>query len=221
MIGRKGTNIPASRAMDHVWGYTIVNDVTARDVQMRHVQWDMGKSFDTFCPMGPWLVDATELDGRNTRVRLWVNGDELPSSGRIASIGNGGRTGIVDLCGFIETRMLRARSRCSQTRKPMSAQIIPVQAFDLVVFGGTGDLSVRKLMPALYHRDRDGQLPAEARVIGLSRKPASDEAYRSRIAEGLERHVPSAARDPTFWLDFSADFTMWRSTCGAIPAGRS
>ncbi len=69
-------------------------------------------------------------------------------------------------------RMLRARSRCSQTRKPMSAQIIPVQAFDLVVFGGTGDLSVRKLMPALYHRDRDGQLPDEARVIGLSRKPA-------------------------------------------------
>ena len=67
VIGRKGTNIPASRAMDYVWGYTIVNDVTARDVQMRHVQWDMGKSFDTFCPMGPWLVDKTELDGRKTR----------------------------------------------------------------------------------------------------------------------------------------------------------
>jgi 2-keto-4-pentenoate hydratase/2-oxohepta-3-ene-1,7-dioic acid hydratase in catechol pathway len=75
VIGRKGMNIPASRAMDYVWGYTIVNDVTARDVQMRHVQWDMGKSFDTFCPMGPWLVDATELDGQNTRVRLWVNGE--------------------------------------------------------------------------------------------------------------------------------------------------
>ena len=75
VIGRKGMNIPASRAMDYVWGYTIVNDVTARDVQMRHVQWDMGKSFDTFCPMGPWLVDTTELDGQNTRVRLWVNGE--------------------------------------------------------------------------------------------------------------------------------------------------
>ena len=54
--------------MDYVWGYTIVNDVTARDVQIRHVQWDMGKSLDTFCPMGPWLVDAAELDGRDTRV---------------------------------------------------------------------------------------------------------------------------------------------------------
>jgi 2-keto-4-pentenoate hydratase/2-oxohepta-3-ene-1,7-dioic acid hydratase in catechol pathway len=75
VIGRGGVNIPASRAMDHVWGYTIVNDVTARDVQQRHVQWDLGKSFDTFCPMGPWLVSADELDGRNTRVRCWVNGE--------------------------------------------------------------------------------------------------------------------------------------------------
>ena len=77
----------------------------------------------------------------------------------------------------------------------MTAQMKPVQAFDLVVFGGTGDLSVRKLMPALYYRDRDGQLPAEARLIGVSRKPATDEAYRAQIAEGLERHVSSAARD--------------------------
>jgi 2-keto-4-pentenoate hydratase/2-oxohepta-3-ene-1,7-dioic acid hydratase in catechol pathway len=62
--------------MLHVWGYTIINDVTARDVQMRHAQWHLGKSFDTFCPMGPWLVSADEIDGRSLRVRLWVN-DEL------------------------------------------------------------------------------------------------------------------------------------------------
>jgi 2-keto-4-pentenoate hydratase/2-oxohepta-3-ene-1,7-dioic acid hydratase in catechol pathway len=73
VIGRGGRNIPAARAMDHVWGYTIVNDVTSRDVQMRHHQWDLGKSFDSFCPMGPWLVDKTEVDGTATRVRLWVN----------------------------------------------------------------------------------------------------------------------------------------------------
>ena len=75
VIGRGGRDIPRSRAMDHVLGYTIVNDVTARDVQMRHQQWDLGKSFDTFCPMGPWIVSADELDGRATRVRGWVNGD--------------------------------------------------------------------------------------------------------------------------------------------------
>ena len=72
VIGRGGRDIARSRAMDHVFGYTIVNDVTARDVQMRHQQWDLGKSFDTFCPMGPWIVSADELDGRATRVRGWV-----------------------------------------------------------------------------------------------------------------------------------------------------
>ena len=74
VIGMGGRDIPRARAMDHVFGYTIVNDVTARDVQMRHQQWDLGKSFDTFCPMGPWIVTADELDGRATRVRGWVNG---------------------------------------------------------------------------------------------------------------------------------------------------
>ncbi|CAN5744926.1 fumarylacetoacetate hydrolase family protein [soil metagenome] len=74
VIGRGGRNILRSHAMDHVFGYTVVNDVTARDVQMRHQQWDLGKSFDTFCPMGPWIVTADEVDGRATRVRGWVNG---------------------------------------------------------------------------------------------------------------------------------------------------
>jgi 2-keto-4-pentenoate hydratase/2-oxohepta-3-ene-1,7-dioic acid hydratase in catechol pathway len=75
VIGLGGRNITRERAMSHVFGYTIVNDVTARDVQMRHAQWDLGKSFDGFCPMGPWIVSADELDGRDTRVRCWVNGE--------------------------------------------------------------------------------------------------------------------------------------------------
>jgi len=72
VIGKGGRNISKADAMGHVWGYTIVNDVTARDVQMRHSQWDLGKSFDTFCPMGPWIVTADELDGTDTRVQCWV-----------------------------------------------------------------------------------------------------------------------------------------------------
>ncbi len=75
VIGQGGKNITQAQAMQHVYGYTVVNDVTARDVQMRHQQWDMGKSFDTFCPMGPWIVTADALDGRQTRVRCWVNGE--------------------------------------------------------------------------------------------------------------------------------------------------
>ena len=75
VTGKGGKNISRAAAMEHVFGYTIVNDVSARDVQVRHQQWDMGKSFDTFCPMGPWIVTADVLDGRQTRVRCWVNGE--------------------------------------------------------------------------------------------------------------------------------------------------
>jgi 2-keto-4-pentenoate hydratase/2-oxohepta-3-ene-1,7-dioic acid hydratase in catechol pathway len=76
VIGRGGKGISRADAMKHVWGYTIVNDVTARDWQGRHSQWHLGKSFDTFCPMGPWLVSADECDGASTTVRCWVNGEE-------------------------------------------------------------------------------------------------------------------------------------------------
>ena len=75
IIGKGGKGIRAADALQHVWGYTIVNDVTARDWQNRHMQWHMGKSFDTFCPMGPWLVSADECDGTNTQVRCYVNGE--------------------------------------------------------------------------------------------------------------------------------------------------
>jgi 2-keto-4-pentenoate hydratase/2-oxohepta-3-ene-1,7-dioic acid hydratase in catechol pathway len=95
VIGKGGKNIARGDAMAHVFGYTVVNDVTARDVQMRHQQWDMGKSFDTFCPMGPWLVTADELDGTRTRVRCWVNG-ELRQDGPTENL-------IFDIPTLIET----------------------------------------------------------------------------------------------------------------------
>ena len=75
VIGKPGRRIARQHAMDHVWGYTIINDVTARDVQGRHKQWLLGKSFDSFCPMGPWLVSADEVDAGNTAVKCWVNGE--------------------------------------------------------------------------------------------------------------------------------------------------
>src|SRR5215469_656394 len=75
VIGRGGRAISRERALDHVFGYTIVNDVTARDLQGRHKQWLIGKSQDSFCPMGPWLVSADEIDLADTAVRCWVNGE--------------------------------------------------------------------------------------------------------------------------------------------------
>ncbi|MCH4178466.1 MAG: fumarylacetoacetate hydrolase family protein [Megasphaera sp.] len=56
IIGKEGSDIPISEAMDHVYGFTIINDVTARDLQRNHVQWFHGKSLDTFCPMGPCIL---------------------------------------------------------------------------------------------------------------------------------------------------------------------
>jgi len=71
----------------------------------------------------------------------------------------------------------------------MSPIIIPVETFDLVVFGGTGDLARRKLLPALYHRDGDDQLPEASRIIGISRRPISQEQYREQVEAALREYV--------------------------------
>jgi 2-keto-4-pentenoate hydratase/2-oxohepta-3-ene-1,7-dioic acid hydratase in catechol pathway len=75
IIGKPGRGITAADAWNHVWGYTIVNDVTARDLQQKHRQWFIGKSLDTFCPMGPWIVTADEVDAKNLDVKCWINGE--------------------------------------------------------------------------------------------------------------------------------------------------
>jgi 2-keto-4-pentenoate hydratase/2-oxohepta-3-ene-1,7-dioic acid hydratase in catechol pathway len=76
VIGKPGLGITKADALEHVWGYTIVNDVTARDLQQRHRQWFLGKSMDTFCPMGPWIVTSDEVgDSANLDVKCWINGE--------------------------------------------------------------------------------------------------------------------------------------------------
>jgi 2-keto-4-pentenoate hydratase/2-oxohepta-3-ene-1,7-dioic acid hydratase in catechol pathway len=75
VIGKGGRDIKAADAYGHVFGYTIINDVTARDRQRNHKQWFLGKGLDTFCPMGPWITTADELDGANLSVKCWVNGE--------------------------------------------------------------------------------------------------------------------------------------------------
>ncbi|MEM7021736.1 MAG: glucose-6-phosphate dehydrogenase [Pseudomonadota bacterium] len=75
----------------------------------------------------------------------------------------------------------------------MSAKIIPVEPFDLTVFGATSDLARRKLLPGLYHRDRDRQLPPECRIIGVARRDIGREGYLAQIEEALRQYV--AAED--------------------------
>ncbi|MDR7402493.1 MAG: fumarylacetoacetate hydrolase family protein [Armatimonadota bacterium] len=76
VFGRRGRNIPAARALDYVFGYTILNDVTARDLQRRHQQWFKGKSLDTFAPLGPWIVHRSALpDPQALSLRMRINGE--------------------------------------------------------------------------------------------------------------------------------------------------
>jgi len=76
VIGKKGRNIAVDDALSHVFGYTVVNDITARDAQIAHNQFFKGKSFDTFCPIGPCIVTADEFgDPSGHRLTLKVNGE--------------------------------------------------------------------------------------------------------------------------------------------------
>jgi 2-keto-4-pentenoate hydratase/2-oxohepta-3-ene-1,7-dioic acid hydratase in catechol pathway len=76
VIGRQGRDIPVDEAYEYVAGYTNLNDVSARDVQFADEQWVRGKSFDTFCPLGPYLLTTDEVpDPHGLRIRCWVNGE--------------------------------------------------------------------------------------------------------------------------------------------------
>jgi 2-keto-4-pentenoate hydratase/2-oxohepta-3-ene-1,7-dioic acid hydratase in catechol pathway len=81
VIGKGGFQIPASEAMEHVYGYTIINDVSARDIQFSTSQWSLSKSLPTFCPMGPYIVTADEIaDPHALDVQLSIDGEVLQHS---------------------------------------------------------------------------------------------------------------------------------------------
>ncbi len=74
VIGKKARNITVKAAEQHIFGYTILNDVSARDIQFKDRQWTRGKSFDTFAPLGPCITTTNQIgDPTNLRIRTWVN----------------------------------------------------------------------------------------------------------------------------------------------------
>ena len=89
----------------------------------------------------------------------------------------------------------------------MTARLIPVDPFDIVVFGATGDLAQRKLIPALFHRDEQGQIPTEARIIGTSRREMSDDEFRKFATTALELFVEEKLRTPEMMSKFLGRFT--------------
>jgi 2-keto-4-pentenoate hydratase/2-oxohepta-3-ene-1,7-dioic acid hydratase in catechol pathway len=86
VIGRRCRTVTEQDALGYVFGYTAANDVSARDAQFENSQWVRGKSFDTFCPLGPWVVTADELgDPQDLSLRCWV-GDTLYQDGRTSDM---------------------------------------------------------------------------------------------------------------------------------------
>ena len=76
VIGKRGVNIKKEDALQYVYGYTILNDITARDLQKSHQQWFKGKSLDTHCPIGPWIVTKDDIeDGNNLKITSMINGE--------------------------------------------------------------------------------------------------------------------------------------------------
>ncbi len=80
VIGRRARDVAEAAALDFVLGYTCANDVSARDCQRNDKQWCRAKSFDTFCPLGPWLVTPDELDAQHCAIRSRLNGQVMQSA---------------------------------------------------------------------------------------------------------------------------------------------
>lgn len=83
------------------------------------------------------------------------------------------------------------------------AKLVPVEVFDLIIFGGTGDLSMRKLLPALYHRDRDGQVTGDSRIIAVGRAEMSRDVYLADVEAALRENLGEGEFDAGQWHSFS------------------
>jgi glucose-6-phosphate 1-dehydrogenase len=109
------------------------------------------------------------------------------------------------------------------------AQLLPVDSFDLIIFGGTGDLAMRKLMPALYHRDRDGQFTGDSRIIATGRSELSQDEYTRLVEESLRANLREGEFDADHWRAFGqrihyvhADVLapdQWQGLCEVLLAG--
>ncbi|GAA2850408.1 hypothetical protein GCM10020220_044740 [Nonomuraea rubra] len=134
VIGRAGRRVKAEDAMSVVFGYTIGNDVTARDIQKSDPQWTRGKGFDTFCPLGPWV--DTQFDPSDVRVTCTVNG-ELRQDGRTRDF----IFGIPELIAYVSAFSTLEPGDVIMTGTPPGVR--PVQPGDTmtVTVEGLGELS--------------------------------------------------------------------------------
>ncbi|MBM3488052.1 MAG: fumarylacetoacetate hydrolase family protein [Alphaproteobacteria bacterium] len=151
VIGQRASRVPEARALDHVFGYTIVNDVTARDIQFAPPgQWDRGKSLDTFCPTGPALVTADEIgDPQTLGLRLTLNGAEMQRSNTSNMI-----FGIAHLVAYLSRTMTLEPGDLVATGTPFGVGF----ARKPPVFLKDGDDCIAEI-------DRIGRIRNRARVV--------------------------------------------------------
>ena len=102
----------------------------------------------------------------------------------------------------------------------MAARIVKVEPFDLVVFGGTGDLAYRKLYPALFHRERSNQFSEPTRIIGASRRHLGRDAFRASVKDALMKFTSSTTKRARRRSDFCPGSILSRSTPRATADGR-
>lgn len=136
VIGKKTKNVPPEKVNGHILGYTCVNDVTARDLQMKDVQFTRAKGFDTFCPIGPWI--ETEFDPSDALVECKLNGELKQSSRTSQFIHN-----VPEIISFISQIMTLEPGDVISTGTPKG--IGPMRSGDEVVVSieGIGELKNR------------------------------------------------------------------------------
>jgi 2-keto-4-pentenoate hydratase/2-oxohepta-3-ene-1,7-dioic acid hydratase in catechol pathway len=146
VIGRSAHGVTADDALEYVAGYVCVNDVSARDVQMGDGQWTRGKSFDTFCPVGPALVPASEVpDPQALAIRCLVNGEALQDSTTAEMV-----FGVAELIAFI-------------------SEAITLEPGDLIATGTPAGVGFART-PPVFLRDGDEVTVEIARVGALTNR---------------------------------------------------
>jgi 2-keto-4-pentenoate hydratase/2-oxohepta-3-ene-1,7-dioic acid hydratase in catechol pathway len=136
VIGRKAKNVEEKNAAAHILGYTCINDVTARDLQVKDVQYTRAKGFDTFAPLGPWIV--TDFDPTEASVRCLVNG-EIRQDGNTREMG----ASVYRLVEFISSVMTLFPGDVIATGTPPGVGSLRVGDVVSVEVGGIGALTNR------------------------------------------------------------------------------
>ncbi len=135
VIGKPAKSVGAAKAMEYVFGYTCVNDVTARDLQREDPMWTRAKGFDTFCPVGPWIVPKDELDLAEVRVRTYLDG-ELKQDGPVSDM----LFSISDIIEFVTSFMTLEPGDLIATGTPPGVGPMEVGSEIEVLIEGVGTL---------------------------------------------------------------------------------